>query len=172
MRKKERFYIYSAMMAALVLLTTAFLPFPTSAGYLHIGDTMIYVAAALLPAPYAVCAGAIGASLADALGGYMIYVPFTLVIKGLMALCLTAKKPKVLCVRNILGTLAAGAVNVAGYFVAALLLYRQGTTAATFAVALETVPGNLVQSAASTLLFVVCAAALDRLKSKEWIDRA
>ena len=36
-------------------------------GYIHLGDALIYLAAVLLPAPYAMAAGAIGGGLADLL---------------------------------------------------------------------------------------------------------
>ena len=61
----------AALFAAVITLTTAYLlhiPVPT--GYVHLGDAFVYLAAPLLPAPYAVAAAANGvvyAALARAL---------------------------------------------------------------------------------------------------------
>ena len=53
----------TAVMAALTTLMTAYIfhiPVGVNGGYVHLGDTMIYLAAAFLPLPYACAAGAIG----------------------------------------------------------------------------------------------------------------
>ena len=60
----------TALFAALICVTTAYIfhiPFGTNGGYVHIGDTLIYLAAAILPAPYAMIAGALGGAFADLL---------------------------------------------------------------------------------------------------------
>ena len=60
----------TAVMAALTTLMTAYIfhiPVGVNGGYVHLGDTMIYLAAAFLPLPYACAAGAIGGGLADLL---------------------------------------------------------------------------------------------------------
>ena len=52
----------TAVMAALTTLMTAYIFHITvgvNGGYVHLGDTMIYLAAAFLPLPYACAAGAI-----------------------------------------------------------------------------------------------------------------
>ena len=51
----------TAVMAALTTLMTAYIfhiPVGVNGGYVHLGDTMIYLAAAFLPLPYACAAGA------------------------------------------------------------------------------------------------------------------
>ena len=53
----------TALFAALICVTTAYIfhiPFGVNGGYVHIGDSLIYLAAAFLPTPYAMFAGAIG----------------------------------------------------------------------------------------------------------------
>ena len=58
----------TAVMAALTTLMTAYIfhiPVGVNGGYVHLGDTMIYLAAAFLPLPYACAAGAIGGGLAS-----------------------------------------------------------------------------------------------------------
>ena len=44
----------TAMCAALVTVTTAFIKIPSMFGYSHAGDSMIYLAASILPGPYGI----------------------------------------------------------------------------------------------------------------------
>ena len=57
----------TAIFAAMTYVLTAFLHIPTAKGYIHIGDAVIFIAACILPKPYAAASAAIGASLSDAL---------------------------------------------------------------------------------------------------------
>ncbi len=76
-RNKLHLLIMSALFAAAIAVMTAYLlhiPIPTG-GYIHVGDALIYLAACLLPAPYAVGAAMVGAGLADLLTAPMWVVP-------------------------------------------------------------------------------------------------
>ena len=69
-QEKMRLLVLTGLFAALICLFTAYIchiPLGANGGYLHFGDTLIYVAAALLPQPYALLAAAIGGGLADLL---------------------------------------------------------------------------------------------------------
>ena len=60
--KKLRLLCLAALFAGAIAVTTAYLlhiPIPTG-GYIHLGDALIYLAACLLPAPYAVGAAMVG----------------------------------------------------------------------------------------------------------------
>ena len=59
--------VLSGLFAAIICVTTMFphLPVGVNGGYVHIGDTFIYLAASLLSPAYAVAASAIGSGLAD-----------------------------------------------------------------------------------------------------------
>lgn len=77
--------VLTGMMTALVFIATVAIriPVPFTQGYIHAGDTMIFVAAAILgPIPGMIAAG-IGSALADMMG-YPQWVIPTLLIKGLM----------------------------------------------------------------------------------------
>ena len=76
----------TGLFAAMIYVLTAWLHIPTGAGYTHAGDGLIYLAASMLPTPYAMAAGAIGAGLADLIGGYTVWVLPTIVIKSMWAL--------------------------------------------------------------------------------------
>ena len=55
----------TAMCAALITVTTAFIKIPSPLGYSHAGDSMIYLAASILPGPFGIIASSIGGALAD-----------------------------------------------------------------------------------------------------------
>ena len=90
--KKLRLLCLAALFAGAIAVTTAYLlhiPIPTG-GYIHLGDALIYLAACLLPAPYAVGAAMVGAGLADLLTAPLWVVP-TLLIKALVGLLFTSR---------------------------------------------------------------------------------
>ena len=134
-------------------------PIPGTGGYVHFGDALIYLAACLLPTPYAVGAAVVGAGLADLLTAPM-WIPATVLIKALVVLLFTSRKEKFLCRRNGVAVIAAGVINVVGYYLAEALLF--GGWAAFFA----SVTGNLIQSVGSAAIFLALGAALDRVDLK------
>jgi uncharacterized membrane protein len=73
-----------ALLAALVAVATLVLriPMPATEGYINVGDAVIVAGALLLGGWSAGLAGGIGSALADGLGGYAHWAPFTLFIKG------------------------------------------------------------------------------------------
>ena len=72
---KIRRIVLTGLFSALIFVFTAYIHVPTGAGYTHAGDGFIYLAACLLPAPYAVAAGMIGGALADGLTGFPVWIP-------------------------------------------------------------------------------------------------
>lgn len=51
---------FTALMAAMITIFTAYIchiPVGQNGGYIHFGDSLIYIAACLLPWPYAMTAG-------------------------------------------------------------------------------------------------------------------
>lgn len=162
--KQIRLIALTGLFMAVIYVLTAYLHIPTTKGYIHIGDGIIFLAASILPAPYAVAAASIGGALSDALSGYWIWVPATLMIKGLTALFFTSKRAKILCARNYAALLPALILCVAGYgFYSGLVIY--GSLAMGFADA----AANFVQTAASSVLFIAAGAAFDRAGIKKRI---
>ncbi len=159
---KMRHLTLSAVLCALVFVATAFLPrIPIpNGGYVHIGDAFIYLAAVLLPTPYACAVGAIGAGLADALTGFVIYVPGTVIIKALMALCFSSKTKKLACARNFVATIPAGVICVAGYYLYDAILL------ASFVAPLASIYFNIMQAAASAVIFIILAFIFDKFVFK------
>lgn len=167
--------ILTGLLAAMIFFTTAYiLHIPiVGGGYVHLGDAVLYMAAALLPTPYAVMAGVIGAGLADVLTGAAVWAPATVLIKGVMALTFTAENDRFLCRRNLLAPLLAGAVGVVGYYAAEMILLCLSGTALSVAAgaALAAVPFNVGQELAAGAAFILLAAAMDRLQLKQRLSR-
>lgn len=80
-------YVLTGLMTALVLVMTFLfkIPTPFTSGYIHLGDSMIYLSVIVLGPIYGAFASGVGSMLADILGGYPQYALPTLVIKSLMA---------------------------------------------------------------------------------------
>ncbi len=169
----KRNVILVGVLSAMVCVATSFLHIPiVGGGYVHLGDTVIYLAAALLPTPYAMAAAAVGAGLADLLVAPM-WAPFTAAIKAVMVLTFTAKKEQLLCRRNALATVVAGFIGVVGYYIAevAILWFSGGELVTAGAAAVAAVPFNALQELAGGVAFLLLAAALDRLEIKKRLAR-
>ena len=155
-----RYIVSAAAFAALITVMTAYLfrlPVGTNGGYIHLGDTMIFLAAGCLPLPYAMAAAAVGGGLADLLTAPLWALP-TVLIKAVMVLCFTSKKQKIICLRNVSGLPVAVAWTVFGYYAAEALLFGS------WSVPLAGIPGNLIQGFGSAALFLVFGKAADHFE--------
>ncbi|MEM1486167.1 TIGR04002 family protein [Oscillospiraceae bacterium PP1C4] len=163
-RRSYKILTASAMFAAMITLTTVYLfhiPIGSNGGYLHFGDAFIYLAASILPMPYACAAASIGGGLADLASGVPIWIIPTMIIKPLTAVCFTSKGNKLLCFRNLIALLLAGIISIAGYYLAEVII------SGNWLAPLAALWGGVVQSAGSAAVFVVVALALDKLNLKE-----
>lgn len=150
----------AGVFTALVFVVTAYLHIPTNNGYIHIGDGIIYLAACLLPWPYAMVVGAGGAFLADCLTGFAIWAPASVVIKALTALFFTSKKDSIINLRNSSALLPSAFLCAGGYYLYESLLYGN------FVAPLVGIPASLTQSVASSIVFVVAGLSLEKMKIK------
>ena len=77
----------TALFIALTCVATSIIKIPTigTGGYVHPGDAFVILSGILLGPLYGALAGGIGSALADLFGGYMMYVPITLIVKALIA---------------------------------------------------------------------------------------
>ena len=160
--EKVRLLVVTGLFASLVYVFTAYLHIPSGAGYTHAGDGIIYIAACILPAPYAAAAGAIGGALADGLSGYAVWIPATIVIKAVTALFFTRKTEKILTLRNMCGIVPSLIVCITGYALYEGTVMTKGFSLAAILAALQQIPSYCIQVLASSLLFIITAAALDK----------
>ena len=159
-RKRIRLMCISGVLTALVFVVTAYLHIPTLNGYVHVGDGLIYLAACILPWQYAVLVGAGGVLLADCLTGYAIWAPGSVVIKALTVLLFTSRGDKILGVRNLIMLIPASLVCAGGYYLYEALLYGN------FIAPLAGILASLMQSLASSILFVAVGIGADRMRLK------
>ncbi|MBQ7739857.1 MAG: ECF transporter S component [Eubacterium sp.] len=163
MHKKIKEIALCSMLAAMIFVLTLFVKFPLGSGYVHLGDALLYIGCVLFNSPYVLIAGALGEGFADIAGGYTMYFPATAIIKVLVAVpLLIVKSDKLLSLKAVLMTIPSGIITVGGYFIADYIIARN------YAVA--DIPGNVIQAAASTVIFIILAAALDRVKIKDKIS--
>lgn len=156
--EKIKLVSIAGVFTALVFAVTAYLHIPTTNGYIHVGDSLIYLAACLLPTPYAVAVGAGGAMLADCLTGYAIWAPGSIIIKAATALLFTNKKEKIINVRNLLVLIPAAIICAGGYYLYEAVVYGN------FIAPLSGILASLTQSTASSVLYVAMAIAIDSTK--------
>lgn len=153
-----------ALLIALVTVCTMVFQIPVSAtqGYIHLGDSMILLIGVFFGARYGMVAGGIGSALADLLSGYAHWVPFTLIIKGLMGWLIgkiaqsAASREKFYTARNLLASIVGIVWMVVGYFIGG------GILKSSFAVAATSIPENIVQGVAGMVIFFVVGAAFHK----------
>lgn len=163
---KTKNIVLTALFASIICISINFIPkIPTgfNGGYIHLGDTFIYLGAVLLPTPYAILASAIGAGLADILAGGMIWVIPTIIIKPTMVLFFTSKSHKVLCKRNILALIFAGIVGCFGYYLAGAII------SGNFIAPLASLYLEIIQPLVNSIIFILVAYAFDKISIKEKI---
>ena len=161
--KQVKLLTFTALFAALITVLTAYIchvPFGPNGGYIHFGDSLIYIAAVVLPTPYALAAAAIGGGLADLLTAPM-WAPATIIIKMLITIPFTNKSTKIVTLRNVIATVIAFVISGIGYYFAEALLF--GTKVAF----LTSISGSVIQSGGSAIFFVLFGIALDKMGFKQ-----
>lgn len=149
--------ITGLLMAVIIVMTMIRLPIPMMQGYPHIGDAGILLAGLIL-GPMAALPAAIGSALTDLIYGYMIYIPFTLVIKGAMGWAAGKFLHRGFRVKNVLTVIAIAAFMVLAYFLTDMVLYG-------WAAAAGSVLGNISQALATIALGgAVLAMPVERMR--------
>lgn len=155
---KTSLLVRTALLTALVLVCTLLLRIPVGPDcYIHLGDAVIILSVLMLPIPYACFAGAIGASLADLIGGFAFWAPWTFVVKLIMILILglfVNKSRKNTSDKSILGVhyiefiglVACSAFAILGYFVSEYMLFGSWVPAATC------IPFNIIQTTVGSVI--------------------
>ncbi len=159
----------TALFAALTAVATAFIKINTgiNEGYLHFGDSVIYLAACILPLPYACIAAAVGGGIADLLAGAAVWAPITAVIKALNVLPfavmysakITKSPNKIINKATVAMPVFSGLITVCGYLLAEGIMYS-------FPSAWTSVPFSIVQATGSAVVYWILGASLDKLNFK------
>lgn len=165
-RRLVRMALFTALVATATRVVQV--PMPATEGYVNIGDALIVAGGLLFGGTMAAVAGGVGSALADLLGGYSHWAPFTLLIKGLEGLIIGGLagilRPDL---GRRYGVLAGACIAflgvswmVAGYFLVEWQLYS-------LAPALASLAGNGAQAGASLVCGLPLAAALHRRGSAQ-----
>ena len=147
-QKNVRRLTYGGLLAALItLLTAVFRIVIPPLGYYHIGDGAVLLAGMIM-GPYGAFPAAVGAALADLLGGFPNYVFYRAAIKGGMALLagLFIRPEERVSPRNVLILALTGLWHILGHLAADAVIYSS------FTVAVSLIGGNLVQAAIAIAL--------------------
>lgn len=147
-----------AVMSALAAVGTLIIQIPNGmGGYFNVGDVMIFVSALTFSPLVGGVAGGLGSALADALMGYLVFAPATLVIKGLEGSLAGAITNKKSVFRDVFAVVAAGAEMVIGYFLFELFVLQWGLS-----LSLAEIPMNIAQVAVGGLVGIPVALILRR----------
>ncbi len=166
-RALPRALAFGALFAALAFLLTYLTKIPIGIGYLNLGDTAVLLSGLFAPLPLGPLGAALGSAMADLAAGYVVYMPFTFLIKlaeGLLAACLfRALGRRFLGV--VLGAAAGGLLMAVGYLLSEAFLIRYLEPAGGYGwlAALGAFPWNLLQGAAGALVAVLAYAPLSRI---------
>ncbi len=160
------------LTALLIALTTVAtmavrVPVPATQGYINLGDSLVYISALLFGPLTGLLAGGIGSALADLLGGYGQFAPYTLVIKGLEGLVVgliawqATRRPAPTATgvaRAVGAIIVGGALMVLGYFVVEAYVMKIGVQAAS-----AEVPGNVFQVVGGMIVAIPATLLLRNL---------
>lgn len=165
--------IMAGLMTGMITISTMIfkIPIPLTTGYIHLGDSMIFLAVLILGWKYSAVAAGIGSALADVIGGFAMWAPWTFCIKAVMAVLMGYaikkqiggdKKIFGLPVCQLVGMVLSGVWMVAGYYVAEGVMYSN------FVVATIAIPWNLVQFVMGFIIAGLIAAALLKTSAKRF----
>lgn len=125
------FLVYTAMLLAINIVVTVFIslpaPFMGGLGNLNIGDSVVLVAAVVLGPIGGAVVGGLGGLIADLIGGYFMFAPFTLIIKAIEGLVCGLLFNYVLkrfspFVNKVLTFIVCSAIVISGYFLAEIFI--------------------------------------------------
>ncbi len=164
MNKGIRRISFGAIAAAIIFVATWVfkIPIPGTQGYVNLGDSMIYFSACLL-GPYASVAAAIGSAIADLAGGYAIYIPVTIVIKGLMGLVVGLMSKKGSFALYAAACIISGAIMTIGYALFELPVFG-------IAYAVTSIPFNLAQWGINVVVAVALYPVIIRIQKVTRFD--
>ena len=165
--------ILTALMIAIVTVSTMFIKIPTLNGYIHLGDSMVFFSVFLLGKKYGSVASGLGSALGDILAGYAIWAPWTFVIKGLMAIIFglflewssnnetEPKKIANISIMSYLGMILAGLEMCFGYYLANGIIYGN------WLVALAEVIPNIGQFSVGIVISALLVNALSKTSVRD-----
>ena len=167
--KKRKFstkdVVETGLLIGLVFIATRFinirLPLASSGGLVHLGNAMLFIAAIVFGKEKGAIAGAFGMGLFDLLSEWVIWAPFTFVIRGIMgyiigSIAWSNGKNGNSVSANIIAIIISGIWMIFGYYVTEIILYSN------HAKAILSIPGNITQVLIGIIIGVPIAKVLKK----------
>jgi uncharacterized membrane protein len=133
--------VLAGLMAALATVGTMVIQIPTGGGYIHLGDSIVYLCGILLGPVLGGAAAAIGSMLADIFSGYAAYAIPTFLIKGIDAMVVGFIYMNILkhsegvfksALRYTISFIPGGLIMMVGYAATEYFFYGAGGVIGTF----------------------------------------
>ena len=162
-RTKTFDLVLTAILAALIFTATLInikLPIGQG-GLIHLGTSMLFIAAILFGPKKGALAGAIGMGLFDILGGWAIWAPTTIISRALQGLIVG----KIAWSKghrgdniglNILGAVVSMPVMIAVYYIGQAIMFKS------WIAPLASVPGDIIQNVVGLLIAIPVCIALKK----------
>lgn len=170
MNNNTKDLVLTGLMIALIYLAGSIIKIPSIGGFVHIGDCMVFLSVIVLGKKRGAIASAAGMFLVDVLGGYYLWAPFTLIIKGCMAYISGSIIEKVNIKRMTLKYVAAFSVAsifmVIAYFASGIIMASLFTQKAGLLEGIiyssKDIIGNVIQVVTGMIIAVPLSMALKR----------
>lgn len=150
--------VESSLAIALICVGIMVLQIPSAGGFIHLGDSIIFVTVVILGKKRGALAAGLGGFLADILSGYAHWAVPTFIIKYIMAYIMGALVEKQHLKNKyswIFGAAIGSVWQVFGYALAGTLIYNFNT-------ALADIPGNVMQSFSGAVIAIVIIFAASK----------
>ena len=164
---KTKELVTSGLLISMVFIATKFinirLPISINGGLIHLGNTMLFLAAIVFGKRKGAIAGAFGMGLFDIVSGWVAWAPFTFMIRGIMGYAIgsiayaNGRKGEHF-LWNLAGIMVSGVVMIVGYYITEGVLYGNWIAPMT------SIPGNAIQILIGTATGLPAAAAVKRTK--------
>lgn len=157
--------IQSAMLIALVFVATLInikLPIAANGGLVHLGTTMLFIAAFLFGPKKGALAGALGMGLFDLVSGWTLWAPFTILARGLQGyvvgkIAWSNGRSGRSVGFNLLATIVSVPVMLAGYYLCEGILFSN------WIIPVASIPGNIIQNVVGIIIAIPVCIVLKRL---------
>ncbi|CAH2214059.1 ECF transporter S component [Tepidibacter aestuarii] len=162
---KAKDIVITSLLIALVFIATKFinirLPISVNGGLIHLGNTALFIAAIVFGKKKGAIAGAFGMCLFDILSGWIMWAPFTFIIRGVMGylvgyIAYTNGKNGRNLYFNLMGIVLGGIWMIIGYYMTEVILYGN------WIYPITSIPGNITQIIIGAILGLPVASILKK----------
>ncbi len=162
---KTKDIVISGLLISMVFVATKFinirLPISINGGLIHLGNTMLFLAAIVFGKRKGAIAGAFGMGLFDVVSGWMAWAPFTFIIRGVMgyiigSISYSNKRNGQSFFWNVVGIIISSIFMIIGYYITEGILYGNWISPAT------SIPGNITQIIIGAIIGLPIASAVKK----------